>query len=189
MIKKICILLFLQISAITTAQNRIAGIISNIRYVTDVPYGMVETRESSDKFIYNSGCGDHLFWQVVNIRLQAVPQLIGMVDDMKPSQAKLPSQDGYYRTGDVALMALKEIIHNIPIETLSGLKTADFAAPYYFYEQGLKDKATRTALKEALLKWYAENQKAVIFKKGQSYGNCDCFGKHPVGGAYYFEER
>ncbi|MFP9099978.1 hypothetical protein ACLI09_13090 [Flavobacterium sp. RHBU_24] len=189
MIKKICILLLLQISVITTAQKRIAGIISNVRYVTDVPQGMAEIPDGTDKFVYNAGCGDHLFWQVVNIRLQAVPQLISMVDDMTVSQAKLPSRDGYYRTGDVALIALKEIIHNIPLETLSGLKMADFAAPYYFYEQGLKDKATRTALKEALLKWYSENQKAIIFKKGQSYGNCDCFGKHPVGGAYYFEER
>jgi hypothetical protein len=173
---------------LAVGQNRIVGIISNIRYVTDVPYQQLEIPEGTDKFKYNAGCGDHLYWQVVNIRLQAVPQLIGMVDDVSPSQAKLPS-GVYYRTGDVALIALKEIIHNIPIEELSGFKPGDFAAPYYFYEQGLKDKAKRTALKEALLKWYRENQKNIVFKVGQTYGNCECFGKHPVGGAYYFEVK
>ena len=188
MIKNSYILLLLLTSMLAAAQDRIAGIISNIRYVTDVPYQQLEIMPDNSNFRYNAGCGDHLYWQVVNIRLQAVPQLIGMVDDMSPSQAKLPS-GVYYRTGDVALIVLKEIIHNIPIETLSGLKTADFAAPYYFYEEGLKDKAKRTALKEALLKWYTENQKQITFVKGQTYGNCHCFGKHPVGGAYYFEAK
>jgi hypothetical protein len=188
MIKKYYILLLLLTTTLAVAQDRIAGIINNIRYVTDVPQGMAESPQGSDKFNYNAGCGDHLFWQVVNVRLQAVPQLIGMVDDMSVTQAKLPSGD-YYRTGDAALMALKEIIHNIPIEELSCLKMADFAAPYYFYNEGLKDKAKRTALKEALLRWYTENKKNIIFKVGQTYGNCECFGKHPVGGAYYFEAK
>jgi hypothetical protein len=188
MIKKICILILIFTANLTAGQDRIAAIVNNIRYVTDVPYQQVEIMPDNSNFRYNAGCGDHLYWQVVNIRLQAVPQLIGMVDDMQPSQAKLPS-GVYYRTGDVALIALKEIIHNIPIEELSGLNTADFAAPYYFYEEGLKDKAKRTALKEALLKWYMENKAQITFVKGQTYGNCDCFGKHPVGGAYYFEVK
>jgi len=173
-------------------QKRVDETVNNIRYVTEVPHGALEIAEpgtDGSVFQYNTGCGDNLFWKIVGFRLLAVPQLINLVDDMELTQAKLPSGKGRYRTGDAALMALKEIIHNIPIEEFSGLKTADFAAPYYFYEKGLKDKKKRTALKEALLKWYADNRKNIIFKVGQGYGNCECAGKHPVGGAYNLKTK
>lgn len=191
--KYFCLIVLILTAFLAKAQGgTIDDNINNLRYVTEVPYGQVEMAEPNDvnnAFEYNSGCGDRLFWKVVGYRLRAVPQLINMVEDMRPTQAKLPSGGGYYRTGDAALMALKEIIHNIPIEALSGLKTADFTALYYFYEAGLKDKKIRYELKEALAAWYKKNQKNIIFKVGQSYGNCECWGKHPVGGAYYFEVK
>lgn len=161
-----------------------ANTVGNLKYVMDVPLCGKEPNvpDPTGKFKYNDGCGDHLYWQVVGLKLRAVPHLIALIENEELTQAKLPKGKGYYKTGDVAVMALKEIVHDIPVEEFVGYKMADFDNSAKFYQKALKNAEKRTALKNAIQKWFDDNNGKLIYEKGNVYGNCDCVGKHPVGG-------
>lgn len=170
----------------TQTEDPAAKTVGNLLYVFDVPVCGKDsiTPDPTGKFKYNTGCGDHLFWQVVELRQKAVPYLIALIESQEPTQAKLPSGKGYYRLGDVALMALVEIIHELPVEELAGVKYGSYSDRWKFYHKGLKDKKKRAALKEAIDKWYKDNRGKLVFEKSDTYGNCNCVGKHPIGGYF-----
>jgi hypothetical protein len=161
-----------------------ANTVGNLKYVMDAPLCGKEpiVPDPTGKFKYNAGCGDHLYWQIVGLKLKAVPHLIALIENEEPTQAKLPNGKGYYKTGDVAVMALREIIHELPVEEFVGRKMTDFDNSAKFYQKALKDSKKRTALKEAIQKWFNENEGKLIYEKGNTYGNCECIGKHPIGG-------
>lgn len=180
-------LLFLVIPFVNQAQTvdaATATTVANLRYVMDVPLCSSEgiVPDPTGKFKYNAGCGDHLFWQVVGLKLRAVPHLIALIENEELTQAKLPKGKGFYKLGDVAVMALREIVHDLPIEEFVGHKLSEFDNSAKFYQKVLKDAKKRTALKEAVQKWFADNNGKLTYEKGNTYGSCDCVGKHPVGG-------
>nr|WP_322625951.1 hypothetical protein [uncultured Flavobacterium sp.] len=161
-----------------------ANTVGNLKYIMDVPLcgKKTITPDPTGKFKYNDGCGDHLYWQVVGLKLRAVPHLIALIENEEPTQAKLPKGKGYYKTGDVAVMALREIVHDLPVEEFVGYKMADFDNSAKFFQKALKDAKKRTALKDAIQKWFDDSTGKLIYEKGNTYGNCECVGKHPVGG-------
>lgn len=182
---------FAQIQQKTKLDERFAKGADNLKYVFDVPVCGKDTvmADATAKFKYNNGCGDHLFWQVVEYRIQEVPYLLNIIDSEEDTQAKLPDGKGNYRVGDVALMALQEIIHGFPVEEFSEVKKSDYKEVWKFYHKGLKDKKKRAKLKEALALWFAENQKNLEYIKSDEFGNCTCTGKHPVGGFYQIKAK
>lgn len=187
------VLSFSQIEQKTKLEERFEKGADNLRYVVDVPVCGKESdalqADATVKFKFNNGCGDNLFWKVVEFRIQEVPYLLNIIDNEDETQAKLPGGKGYYRLGDVALMALQEIIHGFPVEEFSGLKKSDYAETWKFYHKGLKDKKKRTKLKEALALWFAQNQNNLEYIKSDDFGNCTCVGKHPVGGFYQVKAK
>lgn len=194
--KKLIAILFLALPFFANAQTqdeKTATAVNNLLYVMDVPVCKSDTTIVADekaKFKYNSGCGDHLFWKVINdYRLKAVPYLLAAIDNTEATQAKLPEGKGHYLMGDVALMALRETIHDMPVEELAGKKVSSYSDSWKFYTKGLKDIKKRKALKEALTKWYDEHKNNLIFEKSDVFGNCTCTGKHPVGGFYRIKKE
>lgn len=161
-----------------------ANTVGTLRYVMDVPVCSEKnvTPDPTGKFKYNNGCGDHLYWKVAELRVRAVPHLIALIENEEPTQAKLPGGKGFYKTGDVAIMVLQEIIHELPIEEFLGHKMSEYPDTGKYFQKTLKTSESRTALKKAVQKWHDSNYFKLRFEKSGEYANCTCAGKHPVGG-------
>lgn len=161
-----------------------ANMVANLRYVMDVPAcnGQHVSPEPYGKFKYNDGCGDHLYWKVAELKIRAIPHLIALIENEEPTQAKLPKGRGYYKTGDVAVMVLKEIIHELPVEEFLGHAMSEYPDTGKYFQKVLKNSESRTTLKKAVQKWYDANYFKLAFEKSEEYANCACAGKHPTGG-------
>lgn len=161
-----------------------ANTVGTLRYVMDVPVcgGETVTPDPTGKFKYNNGCGDHLYWKVAELRVRAVPHLIALIENEEPTQAKLPKGKGFYKTGDVAIMVLQEIIHELPVQEFLGHKMSEYPDTGKYLQKLLKNPESRTELKKAIQKWYDSNYFKLKFEKAEEYANCNCAGKHPVGG-------
>lgn len=78
--------------------------------IDDAPY------ICSDLCAGGPGCGDVEFWRVVR---RGTESLVALLDDGAATAVSIPNYDGRYAVGDVALLALAEVVHGIPIRTSS----------------------------------------------------------------------
>lgn len=159
--------------------------------VTEVPYACEGTGEStkSDTIIYNIGCGDKIFWDVVRCKLDAVPGLINKLSDTTQTKAAVPYFGGQYTVADVAYVALSEIIDGIPTFKLLGTTFDTTGCCYCSYWNYLRSNLkNRNNFRESVFRWYVKNRTKLVWVKSDEVLTFDvCAFRHPNAG--HFEVR
>lgn len=61
--------------------------------------------------------GDALFWAVVEQGRSAIPRLLSCAKDATPTPAGVRLVGGVYTVGDIALRAVQEIVHGMPVRS------------------------------------------------------------------------
>ena len=156
--------------------------VDSIKFVKEMPY--ICEYGIADK-IFNSGCGDNLYWDVVKLKDKVIQLLIDKLEDTTITEAYVPNFGGYYTTADIAFVALEEIIHDIPTFELLGVKYDEKGCGYCVYWQHLRKKIkNRKKFKKEVQKWYDANKDNLVWEISNSFSSCDCGGLHPNGGHY-----
>jgi len=148
--------------------------VDSLRYVTEMPY-----------ICRYELCGDDLFWDVVRIRQGVIELLIDRLDDTTLTKANVMLFGGDYKVADIAYVALKEIIHDIPTFELLGVEFDKNGCGYCSYWNHLnEDLENRRRFKNAVKDWYFRHKDNLIWIPDNKYASCDCQAKHPNGGHY-----
>jgi hypothetical protein len=114
---------------------------------------------------------------------EAIANLIDKIDDTTKTTAQIRHFGGYYTVGDVAFVALQEIIIEIPTFKLLGVPFDEKGCGYCAYWQHLSEFSNRQKFKTALQDWYLSNQVNFVWinHKWEGY---ECFYRNPNDGYY-----
>ncbi len=162
--------------------------VAKLPLVSDMPY------ICSDFCRGGSGCGDQIFWQVVRDGMAAVPSLVELLDNPDVTTVDVPNIGGKYAVGDVALVALTEILRPVPRWQLAGISGNVERDAFTWFDYLRSDVAHRRTLKGNLEAWLEAKKPELIWhpQEGDSadaFGSVDCVSRctHPAGG--YFSVR
>ncbi len=197
MIQKLVLMIFCFLTNIIVfAQKNIEKQIDSLKYVTDMPRecnvsNFIKNKKENEAYIYplDERCGDILFWNVVMLKEKAILPLIKKVGDATPTEATAAPTPRRYTVGDVALSALQEIIHGIPVYEIAGIKYDESLGSlnYWYY---FDKKSNRKKFQKNLYKWYNENKNSLEWiESNNRFEICACFGGHPNGGYYEVEKN
>jgi len=168
---------------LTFAQDSAQTQVSQLSFVKDMPYICHDDVENSN--LHNPGCGDSFFWNVVTLKMEAVPLLIDKLDDTTLTEAVVPLFGYLHTVADVAYVALVEIIHGLPTFELLGVPFDQEGCGYCSYWQHVNENIeNRMAFKKAVKQWYETNQDRLLWVTSQVFSSCDCGGRHPNSGHY-----
>lgn len=166
-------------------------LIDSLRFVTEMPYACEVILNSNspsnrDTMIYNIGCGDRFFWQVVKGKQDIIPLLIDKLDDTTQTEASVPYFGGQYTVADIAYTALQEIIKDIPTFELLKTKFDSNGCGYCSYWNYLrKDIKNRRKFKDAVSSWYDKNKANLVWVTSNQFLTCGISGfNHPNGGHF-----
>ncbi len=155
-------------------------LVDSLKFVNDMPY----ICETGDGF----GCGDKIFWHVVQQKQTIVPVLIDILTDTTTTAATVANFGGQWTVADIAYHGLQEIIKSIPTFDLLGVKFQNKGCGYCAYWNYLrKDILNRKRFQKRVRKWYDDNKVNLVWVTSNDFMTCDCSGKHPNGG--HFELR
>lgn len=163
-------------------QKELTALTDSLKFVTDVPY-MCEDSVYSN---YKPGCGDRLFWKVVQQKKSIIPFLIDKLDDTTQTTVSVPNFGGFYTVADIAYVAMREIIDNIPTFWLLGLGKDSYAygtSEYWTYIRS--DIQHRRKFQKEIRKW--EKTFGGRWIESNKVLTCDCRFPHPNGGHYIRE--
>ena len=168
----------------TSAQTHNKDLLDSLKFVTDMPYICRDTIPTESTV----GCGDEIFWRLVNEKLDMVPLLLDLLIDTTRSDASVPNIGGQYTVADIAYLALQEIVHGIPTFDLLGVEFDTNGCGYCSYYQHLRRNIDNRRLFQARVRdWYERNRSSLVWVTSNEFSICDCAPPHPNGG--YFELR
>ena len=72
-------------------QDRISNLVNNLKFVKDIPY----ICEDSVYVNNQPGCGDRIFWRVIEEKKAAIPFLIDKLDDTTQTVVPVPNFGGF----------------------------------------------------------------------------------------------
>jgi hypothetical protein len=166
-------------------------LIDSLRFVTEMPYACEVILDSNaphnrDTMIYNVGCGDRFFWQVVKGKQEIIPLLLDKLDDTTQTEASVPYFGGQYTVADIAYTALQEIIKDIPTFELLKIKFDTKGCGYCSYWNYLrKHIKNRRKFKVAVAGWYDKNKANLYWVTSNQFLTFDISGfNHPNGGHF-----
>lgn len=155
---------------------------NNLKYVKDLPYICEDSVYVNNK----PGCGDRVFWRVVEEKKAAIPFLIDKLDDTTLTVVPVPLFGGYYTVADVAYTIMQEIIDSIPTFELLGVPFDKEGCGYCAYWDYLReDISHRRHFQHEVRKW--ERRLGGRWIESQEVLTCDCSFPHPNGGHYIKE--
>jgi hypothetical protein len=178
---------FFFLSFQTRSQKRLERIelealTDSLKFVTDVPYICRDSIFSN----YKPGCGDRIFWRVVQQKKSIVSFLIDKLDDTTQTIVSVPNFGGYYTVADIAYTAMQEIIADIPTFKLLGVKFDKEGCGYCAYWNYLReDILHRKHFQQEVRKW--EDRIGGRWIESPKVLTCDCSFPHPNGGHYIKE--
>jgi len=164
-------------------------LIDSLRFVTEMPYACeilldISAPYNRDTLIFNIGCGDRYFWQVVQGKQEIIPLLLDKLDDTTQTEASVPYIGGQYTVADIVYAALQEIIKDIPTFELLKIKFDTNGCGYCSYWNYLrKDIKNRKKFKVAVTNWYNKNKTNLVWVTSNQFLTFDRSGfNHPNGG-------
>lgn len=164
----------LPLLAVTQTFNH-QKLVDSLKLVADMPY----ICELAD------GCGDKIFWRVVQQKQAIIPLLINKLSDSTTTSAVVPNFGGQWTVGDIAYSALHEIIKDIPTFELLGVKFDQAGCGYCSYWVHLrKSRLNRIRFQAAVRSWYNKNKQNLIWVVSNDFTTCDCQRLHPNGGHF-----
>lgn len=161
----------------TFGQTGNVKLIDSLRFITDMPY----ICETGNGF----GCGDKIFWRVVQQKQTIIPTLINVLADTTTTAATVPNLGGQWTVGDIAYTGLQEIIEGIPTFDLLGVKFDKDGCGYCAYWNYLReDIKNRKKFQASVRDWYKKNKINLVWVTSSKFMTCDCRGQHPNGGHF-----
>ena len=134
-------------------------LVDNIEYVQSVPY------------IEN--CNDRILWEIVDEGIYIIPFLIDKISDDTPlKDVYVPIVGGEYAVGDVALIALQEIVANVPVNDL--LETSD-KDMFPYWNKIREGKNVRVKFQQALKDWHEYEYRYYKSVETSQSTTGDCF--------------
>lgn len=163
-------------------QKELKALTDSLKFVTDVPY-MCEDSIFSN---YKPGCGDRIFWRVVQQKKSIIPFLIDQLDDTTQTVVSVPNFGGFYTVADIAYTAMQEIIADIPTFKLLGVPFDKEGCGYCAYWNYLReDISHRRHFQKEVRQW--EDRLGGRWIESPKVLTCDCNFPHPNGGHYIKE--
>lgn len=147
---------------------------------------------STDTFIFNTGCGDSLFWNIVKTKDKGIMPLISLLDCRELSAAPVPYCGNNYTVGVLAYMALSEIINGLPSisESLPPGSEEEGTAWCGCLQVMRQDPAKVKIFKKTIARWYRKNRKELVWVYSDSFSTLDaCSFNHPNKGHYEIPGR
>ena len=173
-------LIFTIVPFLIFAQGDIDSQIENFKEIEDMGY-ICEGKFAVGKF----GCGDTLFWNVVQMKEQAIEPLIERLADTTKSKAFVPNFGGHWTIGDISYATLQEIIHGIPTFDLLPVEFDASGCCYCSYWQYLRQgRENRLKFQKAVQDWLRRYRENLIWVSDYNFSSCDCRGQHPNGGHF-----
>ena len=159
--------------------------VARLSDVTDMPYICQNLCVGGD------GCGDPRFWSVVRDGKEAIPYLLDALQDPTPTEASVPNIGGVYAVGDVALTALGEIVHGIPISALTGVAPSQDCGTCAWWRFVRADPANRRVVKAKVMNWIKKHEPNLVWRDDGFLLTVDCVEQctHPASGYYEVSER
>ncbi|MBL7901490.1 MAG: hypothetical protein JNK73_05795 [Bacteroidia bacterium] len=159
-------------------------LVDSIKFVSDVPYicrsqTLEQIRQSPVPTI---GCGDILFWRLVQQRQVIIPQLIEKLTDTTQTDISVPYVGGQYSVADIAYSVLEEIIKDIPTFKLLGVNPKKYSSPSYAFWTTVRSR--RREFKSAVTKWYKDNKDNLMWVDSDETLSGDSALRHPSGGHF-----
>jgi len=127
-------------------------------------------------------CGSDRFWRVIRDGRAAIPFLLDMLDDSRPTQVTLHHVGGVYAVGDIALIALKEIAPDLPYVRLTGVSIQNGISAFWNFLHA--SAGNRRLLKKRVKGWFEQHDRDFAWEPGNSFHVMDCVShcSHPAGG-------
>jgi hypothetical protein len=172
-----------QVAAQKNAEyDRIKNLVDNLKFVKDIP----SICRDSVYFNETLGCGDRIFWRVVQEKKAAIPFLMDKLDDTTQTIVPVPFFGGYYTVADVAYVVMQEIIADIPTFQLLGVSFDEEGCGYCAYWNYLReDFSHRKHFQREVRQW--EKRLGGRWVEDPKVLTCDCQFPHPNGGHYIKE--
>jgi hypothetical protein len=172
---KILTYILILIPALTFSQTNNKALVDSLRYVDKVPHCLDAVSDQIDT--------KAIFWRIVKLKDEAIPILLDKIDDTTTTSALVRHFGGYYTVGDLAYVALQEIVHSIPTFELLGVPFDTNGCGYCAYWQHLSDFSNRQKFKIALKNWFDKNQQNLVWTEYKWKGE-ECFYRNPNNGYY-----
>ena len=170
------ILILLILPMFSYGQQTNENLVEDVKNITGLPY--------IGKY-GGVGCGDDIFWKLVEKKLEIVPLLIEKMNDTTKISVFVPNFGGKYTVADAAYLIISEIIKEIPTFELLGVEFDNEECGYCSYWFHLRSNImNRNKFQKALSKWYGKNMKKLIWIEDNQILTGDCSGEHPNGGHY-----
>jgi hypothetical protein len=133
----------------------------------------------------SNGCGDKIFWRIVEQKEDIIPFLLDKLSDTSLVEVAVPNFGGQYTVADIAFTALLEIIKGIPTFELLGVKfDKNGCGGCSYWDHLRRDIRNRKKFQTNVSNWYDRNKSNLVWVTSNQFLTCDCIGKHPNGGHY-----
>jgi len=123
------------------------------------------------------------YWKIVAAKTDAIPLLIAKLDDTTPTTAKNKCKDGNLKVGDIAFLALAQIMR-LPIAAITQMQfdvmEANGCQGYVFDYID----ANRSQFKTQVNAYYLQNKSKLKFQKYNSKSLNRCQRKNKILGYY-----
>jgi hypothetical protein len=119
---------------------------------------------------------DAAYWRIVRFGRPALRDLATLIADTTPTGIAVPTYGGDYRVGDVAVVAMLEIVHDVPIVEMVQSRDPTPSGGFDAYWRVIrKGPAERLRLRAAVMGWLDEHQSSLVWFAESG---------HPAGGWY-----
>ena len=171
------IIMFLLVFITSTAHSgkRIHVAQGDILQIKAIPFYPERTR------------GDRRYWNIVRMGKDTFDDLLLLIDDPSDTSISVPLTGGTYAVGDIAVIALMDIVHGLPVLSMIQVIQADkgtvseMDVGFNLYWNFVRESGTnRSRLRISIKKWLEKNKNNLIWieKKG-----------HPAGGWWTIQKR
>jgi hypothetical protein len=134
-------------------------------------------------FYFEHDPGSPQYLAIVNLGLPVVPELIDLLDRAAYTDHRVPLTGGNYAIGDIAMMAISDIVRDVPWLTfITGPDDPEITEIGFgvYWEYVRASRANRQALKKRTQAWYDQNRSRLIW-----HSNPDI----PSGGIYVLPDE
>lgn len=177
----------LTVNFLSLSQTQFNSKIDSLEYTTNV-VSICRSANVLEECELCSQCGDIFFWEIVQGKDSVITLLMDKISDTTKTAAPNNFAGINYSVGDIALLALQEIIHDIPTLDLAGTEFSSSEGYGVFWKHLNTNTENRVLFVKALENWYNTNMEELTWVNSNVFEICDCSGPHPNGGHYVLKK-
>lgn len=159
-------------------RETVAELVNRLSETSDLTYICEDLCEGGP------GCGSPLFWRIVQEGEAAIPFLVEKLDDTTPTHATIPNFGGKYTVADVSMVALEEIVADLPYKQLVHVAPSKVCGECSWWSYVRASLQNRRTVKNRLQAWLASQN--LTWTASSSLTSLDCVThcNHPAGGRF-----